>query len=206
MPRQVKCPRCSTINTVADGAKPICVNCGFGSPGAGYVAPASQPAGYQGQSRPPAYAPLANGPRKRPGLVTAVGVIGFIYAGVLLLAGLLLAVLGSVIAAALEQVGIPGIGALGSALFIVLGIVVAGLGVLQLFVALHIMKGKNWARIVQTVFAALGALSAIASFPNGMLGLAIDVFIIVALFLPASSAYFAASKAQAGGPYGQPVR
>jgi hypothetical protein len=31
MPRQMRCPKCKTVNTVEDGAKPVCSNCGFGS-------------------------------------------------------------------------------------------------------------------------------------------------------------------------------
>ena len=82
---------------------------------------------------------------------------------------------------------------------VVVGLIGAGLYAL---VALNVRKGKNWARILGTVFAALSIFSL---FPlglgtvSGLLGIAA----IVMLYLPASAPYF--QKQQPfGSPYSQP--
>lgn len=53
MPRLLKCPKCGQMNTIADGAKPSCAHCGFGTQAAkgALAAPASS------QSRPQPTAP-----------------------------------------------------------------------------------------------------------------------------------------------------
>lgn len=58
MPRQLKCPKCGTVNTIADGARPTCAACGFGgapgaAPSAG-MAPAAAPAAQPGWGAAPA--------------------------------------------------------------------------------------------------------------------------------------------------------
>ncbi|MHA7221364.1 hypothetical protein ACX80S_03425 [Arthrobacter sp. RHLT1-20] len=73
---------------------------------------------------------------------------------------------------------------------------------LYALVALNIRKGKNWARILGTVFAALSVFSL---FPLSLATLAAVLGIagIVMLYLPANSPYF--SKRQPfANPYGQP--
>ena len=82
---------------------------------------------------------------------------------------------------------------------VVVGLIGAGLYAL---VALNVRKGKNWARILGTVFAGLSIFSL---FPlsigtvSGLLGIAA----IVMLYLPASAPYF--QKQQPfGSPYSQP--
>lgn len=44
MPRQLKCPKCGTVNTIADGARPMCAGCGFGGAPGSVPAPAMAPA------------------------------------------------------------------------------------------------------------------------------------------------------------------
>lgn len=82
---------------------------------------------------------------------------------------------------------------------VVMGLIGAGLYAL---VAFNVRKGKNWARILGTVLAALSIFSL---FPlslgtlSGLLGIAA----MVMLYLPASAPYF--QKQQPfGGPYSQP--
>jgi hypothetical protein len=84
-------------------------------------------------------------------------------------------------------------------MMVVVGLIGAGLYAL---VAFNVRKGKNWARILGTVFAALSIFSL---FPlslgtlSGLLGIAA----IVMLYLPASAPYF--QKQQPfGAPYSQP--
>ena len=82
---------------------------------------------------------------------------------------------------------------------VVFAVISAGLYAL---VALNVRKGKNWARILGTVFAALSIFSI---FPLSLATLAVLLGIagIVLLYLPAASPYF--SKRQPfANPYGQP--
>ena len=59
------------------------------------------------------------------------------------------------------------LGALGSALFIVLGIVLLGIAVLSFFVGRGLWKAQKWARIVAIIFSVLGVLFAILGMVQG---------------------------------------
>ena len=82
---------------------------------------------------------------------------------------------------------------------VVFAVISAGLYAL---VALNVRKGKNWARILGTVFAALSIFSI---FPLSLATLAVLLGIagIVMLYLPAASPYFTKRQPFAN-PYGQP--
>lgn len=98
------------------------------------------------------------------------------------------------------------------------GVKLASIVVAVIFVGLYLLfamkmrAGRNWARIVLTVLSALSIVSAArpaassmsvngrtyaasTSQLSGWIGAALAVVAIVLMFLPASSAYFAASKA-----------
>ena len=62
---------------------------------------------------------------------------------------------------------IPLIGALGSGLFIVMGVVLIGLAVLSFFVGKGLWKAQKWARIVAIIFSVLGVLFAILGMVQG---------------------------------------
>ena len=62
---------------------------------------------------------------------------------------------------------IPIIGAIGSGLFIVVGVVLIGLAVLSFFVGRGLWKARKWARIVAIIFAVLGVLFAILGMVQG---------------------------------------
>ncbi|HEX9088383.1 MAG TPA: hypothetical protein VF867_12755 [Arthrobacter sp.] len=82
---------------------------------------------------------------------------------------------------------------------VVFAVISAGLYAL---VALNVRKGKNWARILGTVFAALSILS-IYPLSLGTLAVLLGIAGIVMLYLPATSPYF--NKRQPfANPYGQP--
>ncbi|MET4137253.1 hypothetical protein [Pseudarthrobacter sp. PvP090] len=82
---------------------------------------------------------------------------------------------------------------------VVFAVISAGLYAL---VALNVRKGKNWARILGTVFAALSIFS-IFPLSLGTLAVLLGIAGIVMLYLPAASPYF--SKRQPfANPYGQP--
>ena len=82
---------------------------------------------------------------------------------------------------------------------VVFAVIGAGLYAL---VAFNVRKGKNWARILGTVFAALSIFS-IFPLSLGTLAVLLGIAGIVMLYLPATSPYF--SKRQPfANPYGQP--
>jgi hypothetical protein len=69
-------------------------------------------------------------------------------------------------------------------------------------VALNVRKGKNWARILGTVFAALSVFS-LFPLSIGTLAVLAGIAAIVMLYLPATSPYFSKQQPFAN-PYGQP--
>ncbi|MFC9350290.1 hypothetical protein [Arthrobacter sp. NPDC057013] len=81
-----------------------------------------------------------------------------------------------------------------------------GAGIYAL-VAFNVRKGKNWARILGTVFAALSVFSLFPPGLNTLVGL-LGIAAIVMLYLPGSAPYFqkpqpfANPYSQPGGPYG----
>ena len=82
---------------------------------------------------------------------------------------------------------------------LVFALISAGLYAL---VALNVRKGKNWARILGTVFAALSIFS-IFPLSLGTLAVLLGIAGIVMLYLPAASPYFSNQQPFAN-PYGQP--
>jgi hypothetical protein len=82
-------------------------------------------------------------------------------------------------------------------------VVVAVIGAgLYALVALNVRKGKNWARILGTVFAALSVFSLFPLGP-GTLSALLGIAAIVLLYLPDASPYFQKRQPFAN-PYGQP--
>jgi hypothetical protein len=82
-------------------------------------------------------------------------------------------------------------------------VVVAVIGAgLYALVALNVRKGKNWARILGTVFAALSLLSLVPLGP-GTLAALLGIAAIVLLYLPDASPYFQ-KRLPFANPYGQP--
>ncbi|KIS26269.1 hypothetical protein TV39_16660 [Arthrobacter sp. SPG23] len=84
-------------------------------------------------------------------------------------------------------------------MMVVIGLIGAGLYAL---VAFNVRKGKNWARILGTVLAALSIFS-LFPLSIGTISALLGIAAIVMLYLPASAPYF--QKQQPfGGPYSQP--
>ncbi len=69
---------------------------------------------------------------------------------------------------------------------------------LYALVAFNIRKGKNWARVLGTVFAALSLIN-ITPFGIGSIAVLAGIAGIVMLYLPATSPYF--QKQPTGSPY-----
>ena len=81
---------------------------------------------------------------------------------------------------------------------------------LYLLVAFFIRKGKNWARILGTVFAALSIFGLFGVPSLGTLGTLLGIAAIVLLYLPAAAPYFQKQQPFAnpygggmGNPYGR---
>lgn len=62
---------------------------------------------------------------------------------------------------------IPLLGAFGAGLFIIGGIIMIGLGVLNLFIGIGLWKARSWARTVAIIFAVLGILMSIIFMIQG---------------------------------------
>jgi hypothetical protein len=81
---------------------------------------------------------------------------------------------------------------------------------LYLLVAFFVRKGKNWARILGTVFAALSVLGLFGVPSFGTIGTILGIAAIVLLYLPAAAPYFRKQQPFAnpysggfGNPYGR---
>ena len=90
---------------------------------------------------------------------------------------------------------------------VVFGIIGAAL---YLLVAFFIRKGRNWARILGTVFAALSIFGLFGVPSIGTLGTVLGIVAIVLLYLPAAAPYFRKQQPFAnpysggfGNPYGR---
>jgi hypothetical protein len=90
---------------------------------------------------------------------------------------------------------------------VVFAIIGAGL---YLLVAFFVRKGKNWARILGTVFAALSVFGLFGVPSLGTVGTLLGIAAIVLLYLPASAPYFRKQQPFAnpyggglGNPYGR---
>lgn len=199
----VACPSCSTVVELHPGVVPQCPRCGFQGP-----LPAAQPT--QAWTAAPAWgspAPAAQAygappyastgaPMQRPGLVTAAGVICIIYACLALLAGLVVLAFGSLLGVAGRMFipsGFPW-EILPTALFAAVGLVIIVLAVLFLVLGQQVLRGRSWARWTLVALCAFGALGSFASFARGGISFTplVDIFIIVALVVPQSNAWFQA--------------
>ncbi|MCX6747264.1 MAG: hypothetical protein NTU63_03990 [Candidatus Pacearchaeota archaeon] len=72
----------------------------------------------------------------------------------------------------------PILGVLGAGLFIILGILLVGLGILQIFIARGLWRAKKWARIVEIILMCLGMLSSIVSMIQGNIAGSVSSLVI----------------------------
>lgn len=134
-------------------------------------------------------------PMHRPGWVTFAAVMEFIYAGFLFLGGIFLVFGGAFLGAVIEEFTDEyNFGVALGALFVFIGVLLIGLGVLALLIGLGLLKGRGWARITAIVFTIIGAVFGVLSLLVGdftaVLGLVVDGLILFALFNPQSKAWF----------------
>ncbi len=118
---------------------------------------------------------------EQKGVPTGVKVISVLYyigAGLLFLLGLAAIFGAGAFVTMLSQLG-P-LAALGTGMFIVMGIIMIGLAVLSFFIARGLWNGRSWARIVAIILAALSIINGVYSIAQGMggwVGLVIQLII-----------------------------
>lgn len=100
-----------------------------------------------------------------------IGAVASVIVGILLLVG------AGFIGSYVEDLSVPGVAMLGTAMFIVGGIILIALAVLEFFVGRGLWKGRNWARIVAIVLAILGIISAILSIIQASYGSIVSLII-----------------------------
>ncbi len=101
------------------------------------------------------------------GNVVALSVLQIVYGGLLVLGGLFVALIGGFASAAIgkafAEYGGESWGALGAAMFVVIGMVMIALGALPIVSGIGLMKYRNWGRIFTLVMATLAGLGALMS-------------------------------------------
>jgi hypothetical protein len=116
----------------------------------------------------------------RPLGVTIIGILWII-------AGLLTVIGGAVGGAALAIIGLGGIGAAVSVIFIIIGLIF-------LFLGIGCFKGWPWVWPVGVVFTIIGViinlLSILSNTASAIIGIIIDIIILWYLFQPQVKAWF----------------
>jgi hypothetical protein len=136
------------------------------------------------------------GPVGRPGSVTAAAVIHFVYAGFATIAAVALLIIGIVGEGAFEDESRGAILAIG-----LIGAAVAGaFAALFILMGIHLLRGRNWARITAFVFAGLGILGGVSNLAQGEGGgvvtLAVAIAVILCLTLGQAPAFFRSRQGQ----------
>lgn len=144
----------------------------------------SAPPPPQGSAPPPPPPPAV---AERPGIVTAAGVTLIVLGALTLLVSVLLLIAVGLFAGAAGSIpeseipaGMGGMfGAFAGAIFVIM-LIVAGFGVLQLVSGIQVLGGRNWARIVGIVVAAIAGLFALVGLAGSDGGGVIFNLIMVA--------------------------
>ena len=132
----------------------------------------------------------------RPTGVAILAILGFLGSLITILIGIGGLVLSAFITGILDALGFSGlVGAFAGLVVAALSVVVLIAGLIYLLLSWGLWSGKNWARIIWIIFAALGALGALSTiaagaYIAGIIDLVIDVLIIYYLTRPHVSAYF----------------
>ncbi|VVB65465.1 Uncharacterised protein [Candidatus Gugararchaeum adminiculabundum] len=129
---------------------------------------------------------------ERPTLLTIIGALVAIESAVAALAGLLLIVAAGLVTGAitqaLEQAGMGSMAAAIAGMLGIFGVLMIVAGAVGIFVALQLLKGKSWARILVTV----GAVLNLTAVPVGTI---IGLIYIYILWVDKSvKEYFEAAK------------
>jgi hypothetical protein len=145
----------------------------------------------------------------RPTGVTIIAVLAFIGSGLCAL-GAIGALLGGALLSGMSSY--PRLGALAGVGAVMIAIFLVGIGILDVFIGLGLLKLQNWARIFTIVFAMLGLLATLFSLVSPFARLhvffyafilreiitaAIEIWILVYLFQPHVKQAFAPKAAVA---------
>lgn len=160
-------------------------------PGYGY------PAYPQQAQQQPGYDPYGGGyggypgmPPQMPGKVKATRVILFILAGLQLIVGLLGFAAGAALSSTdtasqvEDQLGYP------MAVYYAIMVYTVIVAIITIVIAAQFRKGGNGIRIAAIVLGALNAAGSVANLPQGILGIAIGVLVIVFMANSESAAWF----------------
>ena len=111
----------------------------------------------------------------RPGAITAAAILLIIFGVVLALLGLLVMLGGALFPALKDSPELAGqLGAVDDSFgvfILVLGVIMAGWGGLQVVAAIFVLSRRTWARITAMILAILGALIGLATIIPGENGL-----------------------------------
>jgi hypothetical protein len=119
--------------------------------------------------------------KKMPKLVKVISVLYYIGAALGLIFGILFIAGAGIIDLILEQM--PEIAALGAGVFVLIGILLIVLSVVDFFVARGLWHGRNWARIVVMVFCVLGILTGLTNIVSNWFNILVDLAIGLYFYL-----------------------
>jgi len=108
----------------------------------------------------------------------------------------------AVIAKALTEAGVTGIEpSMVVIAFMLLAVLIIAISIVRLIIAISLGRGRNWARVVITVFSALSIAAAVGQvfggqWISGAVTIAIEVVILWLMWNSASSAYIKAKTAE----------
>ena len=160
----------------------------------------------------PAYPGYAAGPVSLPGTVNAATIILFVFGGLVILGGIFAAYGGAMIGDASSQLGsqgaefsgVSGAGQTAGTIVLILGIVLALLGALYIWLGVMARKGKNWARLTVTILLGVGVILNLLNMTQGtavgttLLSIVIAAIPGVLLWLAPSNEYYARMAEQQG--------
>lgn len=119
--------------------------------------------------------------KKMPTLVKVISVLYYIGAALGLIFGILLIAGAGIIDLILEQM--PELAALGASVFVLIGVLLIILSVVDFFVARGLWHGRNWARIVVIVFCVLGFLTGVTNIASNWFNIIVDLAIGLYFYL-----------------------
>jgi hypothetical protein len=111
-----------------------------------------------------------------PVLVKVIAVLNYVSAGGVIIGGLLFLFASSFLSSVLASS--PLFSIFGSAFFIVIGILMLGLGILSILVGRGLWRGKSWARILEIVLRCLAILGSLNTIVSGQIMGGIFVILI----------------------------
>ena len=133
----------------------------------------------------PLASPVALGP-PRPGVITAAAVVLIVFGAILGLIGLLVMLGGALFSSIKDQPELVGqLGSVSDAFgvfILIVGVIMATWGGLQVFAAIFVLRGRTWARIMAMILAILGALiglSTIIPGENGVTAVGVTISLVI---------------------------